>query len=289
VLDVMSSFSSQENTRDLPYTRRDFDCLREIARERTGFVLSEDKFGMLYSRLFRRVRYLGLSSFKEYCKYLEKEEAERELLELANAITTNLTAFFRESHHFRFLSERVFPELMQRNSGSGKVRIWSAGCSTGEEPYSLSIALHESQLLSPGWDPRVLASDVDSGALALASKGVYPQERVGGMDVSRLHNWFLKGKGRRREFVCVKPEVRSLVDFSRVNLLENWVLPEPMDVIFCRNVIIYFDKSSKIRLLQRFADALKPGGYLFMGYSESLLRLTDRFELVGTTVYKKKG
>jgi chemotaxis protein methyltransferase CheR len=285
----MSNFSNQEVTRDLPYTRRDFDCLRKIARDRTGFFLSEDKFNLLYSRLFRRVRTLGLSSFEEYCNYLKKDGAEQEVLELTNAITTNLTAFFRENHHFRFLSERVFPELLERNSGSARVRIWSAGCSTGEEPYSLSITLHESQLGSLGWDFRILASDVDSGALDHASQGIYPQERVGGVEKSRLRKWFLRGKGRRRELVCVKPEVRSLVDFSRVNLLEDWVLPEPMDIIFCRNVIIYFDKPSKISLLERFADVLKPGGYLFMGYSESLLRLTDRFELVGTTVYKKKG
>jgi chemotaxis protein methyltransferase CheR len=285
---MISSFSSLKNIRELPYTRNDFDYLRKVARERTGCVVSEDKFNMFYSRLYWRVRSLGLSSFKEYCDYLENDESEVEALELANSITTNLTAFFRESHHFLFLSSKVIPELREKNSGACRMRLWSAGCSTGEEPYSLSIVLRESSLLDHGWDARILASDVDSGALALASEGIYPKERLGGIEEKRLRRWFLRGKGVRQDLVRVKPEVRKLVDFNRVNLLQGWIPPEPVDLIFCRNVIIYFDKQDKMRLIKRFADALKPGGYLFMGYSESLLRLTDEFELVGTTVYKKK-
>jgi chemotaxis protein methyltransferase CheR len=286
---MISNSSDQEREREFPFTRRDFDYLRKIASDRTGIVLSEDKFNMFYSRLSRRIRSLRLRSFKEYCDYLENEESEGETLELINAITTNLTAFFRENHHFLFLSNTVIPELLQRNSGTCKVRIWSAGCSTGEEPYSISISLYESLPLSRGWDARIIATDIDSGALAHASQGVYLEERITGIDGPRLHRWFLKGKGKQQGMVRVKPEVCSLVEFSRENLLEDWVPPEPMDAIFCRNVIIYFDKPEKIKLIERFANALKPGGYLFMGHSESLFRLTERFELAGTTVYKKKG
>jgi chemotaxis protein methyltransferase CheR len=285
---MIPSSSNEGRRRELPYTRRDFDCLREIARDRTGFVASDDKFNMFYSRLFSRVQGLGLRSFEEYCDYLKKQASEGETLELINAITTNLTAFFREEHHFEFLSNTVFPELRQRNSGTCRARIWSAGCSTGEEPYSISISMHESLPLNDGWDARILATDVDSFALARASQGVYSEERITGLKKSRLHRWFLRGKGRRLGMVRVKPEVRGLVEFSRANLLENWDLQESMDIIFCRNVIIYFDRADKARLIERFANALKQGGYLFMGHSESLFRLSDRFESLGNTIYKKK-
>jgi chemotaxis protein methyltransferase CheR len=153
----------------------------------------------------------------------------------------------------------------------------------------LAISLHESQLLNDSWDARILASDVDSSALAHASKGIYPEQRITGLEESRLQRWFFKGKGKQQGMVRLKPEVRGLVEFSRENLLNDWVLREPMDVIFCRNVIIYFDRPAKVRLIERFADALKKGGYLFVGHSESLPRFTERFELVGTTVYRKKG
>jgi chemotaxis protein methyltransferase CheR len=286
---MMSSSSSQERKREFPFTRRDFDYLRKIASDRTGIAVSEDKFNMFYSRLSRRIRNLGLHSFKEYCDYLENDESDGETLELINAITTNLTAFFRENHHFTFLSKTVIPELLRRNRETSKVRIWSAGCSTGEEPYSISISLHESLPLKQGWDARILATDVDSEALARASQGVYPEERITGISGSRLHRWFLKGKGKQQGMVRVKTEVSGLVEFKRVNLLGDWALPEPMDVIFCRNVIIYFDKPEKIKLIENLANALKQGGYLFMGHSESLFRLTKRFQLVETTVYKKKG
>jgi chemotaxis protein methyltransferase CheR len=275
--------------REFPYTRGDFEFLRKVASDRTGIVISEDKFNMFYARLSRRVRELRLSSFKEYCDYLQEERADKETLELINAITTNQTAFFRENHHFEYLSQKVIPELSRRNSNTGKIRIWSAGCSTGEEPYSISMVLHESVLLEEDWDVGISASDVDSSALDRASRGVYPEERIVGIKRRRLHRWFLKGKGVQQGMVCLKPEVRSLIVFSLLNLTEDWVLPEPMDVIFCRNVIIYFDKETKAKLIDRFANALKTGGYLFLGHSESLFQVTDRFELVGNTIYKKKG
>jgi len=277
----------QQKAREFPFTQRDFDYLRKISNERTGIVVSDDKYDMFYSRLSRRVRKLGLRNFSEYCDLIRREERDEEVLELVNAITTNLTAFFRENHHFDYLASTVLPELMQRNASSRKIRIWSAGCSTGEEPYSLAIALKET--LPPGWDVRILATDIDSNVLQKAASAVYPAERVNGLPKQRLKRWFLKGKGNHAGMVRLKPEVKQIIRFDQLNLMERWALDEPMDVVFCRNVIIYFDKPTKRRLVERYADAMKPDSYLFIGHSESLFKLTDRFELVGNTIYRRRG
>jgi len=277
----------QQKAREFPFTQRDFDYLRKISNERTGIVVSDDKYDMFYSRLSRRVRKLGLRNFSEYCDLIRREERDEEVLELVNAITTNLTAFFRENHHFDYLASTVLPELMQRNASSRKIRIWSAGCSTGEEPYSLAIALKET--LPPGWDVRILATDIDSNVLQKAASAVYPADRVNGLPKQRLKRWFLKGKGNHAGMVRLKPEVKQIIRFDQLNLMERWALDEPMDVVFCRNVIIYFDKPTKRRLVERYADAMKPDSYLFIGHSESLFKLTDRFELVGNTIYRRRG
>ncbi len=276
----------QQKAREFPFTRQDFDFLRKISNERTGIVVSDDKFDMFYSRLSRRVRKLGLRSFAEYCDLIRREERDEEVLELINAITTNLTAFFRENHHFEYLAGTVLPELMRRNAASRRIRIWSAGCSTGEEPYSLAITLLEN--LPADWDARILATDIDSNVLQRAAAAIYPEERVKGVPRERLRRWFLRGRGSQAGMVRLKPEVRRLIRFEQLNLMERWALEEPMDVIFCRNVIIYFDKNTKKRLVERYADNIKPDGYLFIGHSESLFKLTDRFTLIGNTVYRRR-
>jgi chemotaxis protein methyltransferase CheR len=279
----------QEKAREFPFTRKDFEFLRRIANERTGIVVKDEKFDMFYSRLCRRVRRLGLQSFSEYCDYLQNDNSEEEVLELVNAITTNLTAFFRENHHFDYLQQRLIPELLQKNKDSRKIRIWSAGCSTGEEPYSLSMTLKESLSSASGWNARILATDIDSNVLAKASQGVYPIERVKGIPKPRLRRWFMRGKGAQSGYVRLKPEVRSQIDFAQLNLMDNWNVDGPVDVIFCRNVIIYFDRDSKIKLINKYADNLVEGGHLFIGHSESLFKISDRFELIGNTIYRKKG
>jgi chemotaxis protein methyltransferase CheR len=243
---------------------------------------------MFYTRLSRRVRKLGLSSFRDYCKLIRNEPEGGELVELVNAVTTNLTAFFRENHHFDYLAQTIVPELMEKNRTDRTINVWSAGCSTGEEPYSLSITLLEAMAEHLGWRTQLLATDIDSNVLARAASGVYPLERVQSLSKTLLKKWFLKGRGRCDGKVLLKPEVRRLIRFGQLNLMENWQLNSPMDVIFCRNVIIYFDKQSKIRLMERYADALKPDGYLIIGHSESLYKISDRFELIGQTIYRKK-
>jgi chemotaxis protein methyltransferase CheR len=272
--------------REYQFTRKDFEFLRRLSSQRTGIVVTDDKFDMFYSRLARRVRALGLQNFADYCDYLEQPAHDDELIELVNALTTNLTSFFRENHHFDYLAERVLPEVAQRNRGARSLRLWSAGCSTGEEPYSLAMVLAEQEKLLRGWDIEVLASDIDSNALAQASAGIYPLNRVENLPRARLKRFLQRGRGAQQGKARVRDNIRHYIRFEQINLMERLAV-EKKDVIFCRNVIIYFDRVTKARLLDRFADHLVDGGYLFVGHSESLLQVTDRFELVGHTVYRK--
>jgi chemotaxis protein methyltransferase CheR len=277
-----------EKQREFDFSRRDFNYLREVANNRTGIVVTDDKYDMFYARLSRRVRKLGLRNFSEYCDLIRTESKDEEVLELVNAITTNLTSFFREQHHFDELNRRVVPELTQRGDASRTIRVWSAGCSTGEEPYSIAMTLREALQESGGWNMELLATDIDSAVLQKAQSGIYPAERVQGIPATRLRRWFLRGTHGKQGMVRVKPELQASIRFHQLNLLGDWSLQQKQDVIFCRNVIIYFDKRSKQRLIDRFASALSPGGYLFIGHSESLFNLSESFELVGNTLYRRK-
>jgi chemotaxis protein methyltransferase CheR len=278
-----------EKQREFPYTRSDFNFLRRLANERTGIVVGEDKFDMFYARLSRRLRKLGLENFRDYCELVRKDASGEEVLELVNAITTNLTAFFRENHHFEYLSGKAIPELKQRYGAGRKLRIWSSGCSTGEEPYSLAITLREAAAQLSGWDYRILATDIDSNVLRTAATGVYSLDRLKGMSPARLKRWFQRGTGSKEGLARVKPPLRELIQFGQLNLMEEWQMEEPLDIIFCRNVTIYFDKETKTRLIEKCARNLKDGGFLFIGHSESLYKISDRFELIGNTIYRKVG
>lgn len=274
--------------REYEFTRRDFDFLRRLSNAKTGIVVTDDKFDMFYSRLARRVRALGLNDFAAYCDYLDQEADEREVIELVNAITTNLTAFFRENHHFEFLADSAVPEAVTRNQATRGLRVWSAGCSTGEEAYSLAITLHEQMQRLRDWEVDILASDIDSNVLAQAQAGVYAMSRVENLPARRLKAYFQRGRGAQAGKARVKDFLRERMSFRQINLM-NPLEVERQDIIFCRNVIIYFDKDTKKRLVERFADVLVDGGYLFIGHSESLFKVTDRFELVGHTIYRKVG
>ena len=274
--------------REFAYTRKDFDFLRRIAHERTGIVVSDDKFDMFYARLSRRLRHLGLTSFADYCRHLRQDQGGDEALELVNAITTNLTAFFRERHHFDFLREEIVPGFLSRHPKAAPFRIWSAGCSTGEEPYSLAMTLLENWPRHRQDDLHLYATDIDSNVLATAATGIYPAERVRDLPPATLKRWFLRGKGGQAGKVRVKPELQRPLSFSQLNLLGPWHWDEPMQVIFCRNVIIYFGQEDKTRLVERFADALVDGGYLVIGHSETLKRANSPFEPVGRTIYRKR-
>ncbi len=274
--------------REFVFTADDFDFLREIVNRRTGIVVTNEKEDMFYSRLARRVRKLGLVDFKQYCELIKNDGAGVEITHLVNAITTNLTSFFREEHHFQYLAQTIFPGLVKPARSECRLRIWSAGCSTGEEPYSIAMTICESGLLTNGWNIKILATDVNSEVLVQAAEGVFSLERVKGIHWPRLQRWLLKGKGSQQGNVRVKPEARELIDFAELNLVAPWSLPESVDLVFCRNVIIYFNKRSKKNIIDCIADNLNIGGYLFLGHSESLFGLSERFEMIGNTIYRKK-
>lgn len=277
--------SRSAEAREFRFSDDNFEQLRRIALEHTGIVLGENKRQMMYGRLARRIRQLGLGSFDEYCARLE-QDPDSELGELINAITTNLTSFFRENHHFEHLAQTALPEAMTRNAATRRLRIWSAGCSTGEEPYSIAMTLAESANLS-GWDARILATDIDTNVVARADSGVYAAERVADMDPKRQRRWFDKGVGENAGKLRVRRELHDLIAFRALNLLGPWPMRGPFDIIFCRNVVIYFDKETQRKLFARYADILAPGGYLYIGHSETLFKICDRFESIGGTVYRK--
>jgi chemotaxis protein methyltransferase CheR len=239
----------------------------------------------VYSRLARRLRKLKLTSFGEYCDMVESGFGD-EVQELTNAITTNLTSFFRENYHFEQLASEVLPQVERNRSTTRRMRFWSAGCSTGEEPYSMAMILQESLARLTNWDIRLLATDIDSTVIEAAAAGAYETERLIGLNDNRASRWFSKNDARLG-YSVVAPELRSLITFRQLNLLDPWPMSGFFDVIFCRNVVIYFDKETQRRLFDRMADLQEPGGWLFIGHSENLFNVTNRYKPVGRTVYRR--
>lgn len=273
--------------REFPMTDSDFEHIKSLAKQRSGIELGEHKKEMIYSRIVRRIRALGMTDFHRYLQFLE-ENPEAELTNFINAITTNLTSFFRESHHFDFLKSTVIPELLQKKKSSRRVRIWSAGCSTGEEPYSIAMTLHEG-LGRERWDARILATDLDTNVLAHGRAGVYSKERIGNMDPKLVKKYFT-GKAvsnGNQETMETNDTLKNLIKFNHLNLLGEWPMKGKFDVIFCRNVVIYFSKDTQRELFDRYANLIEPNGYLFIGHSESLHGVSQRFESVGRTIYRK--
>ncbi|NDY95337.1 CheR family methyltransferase [Wenzhouxiangella limi] len=266
-------------------TPAEFDFIRGLIRDYAGIVIGENKRSMVQGRITRRMRELGIRDVGEYLDYIRTApEIERD--GLASALTTNVTAFFREIHHFEYLTTQFLPSL--RGRGLRRIRAWSAGCSSGEEAYSIAITLMEGLGDEKGWDIGVLATDLDFNMIRFAREGVYPLERVGRLPPEQLKRWFLRGGGSQDGRVMVRPELKRIVRVMPLNLLEEWPMSGPFDVIFCRNVFIYFDRDVKARIVDRYAELLPVGGLLFIGHSESLHGLTDRFELIGGTIYRKK-
>lgn len=273
-----------EQAREFEYTPDDFNFLRKLSNQHSGILVPDDKFDMFYSRLSKRVRLLGFNCFKQYCRYLH-DHPDQEFTEFINAVTTNLTSFFRENHHFEFVAQTLLPELLKKKQAQKHIRVWSAGCSTGEEPYSLAMTLMET--VPPGWDVKILATDLDTNVLAVASEGVYPAERTASIGEQRLQNWFQKGTGAQSHKVRIKPQLRRIIHFKQLNLMQDWPMKGCFDFIFCRNVLIYFDRETKQRLANRYAGLLPETGYLFIGHSESLHQLDTPFTLAGNTIYQK--
>ncbi|WP_461482155.1 CheR family methyltransferase [Porticoccus sp.] len=264
-------------------TDRDFRFIAKRIAEHAGIVLSDAKRDLVYGRLMRRLRALKLTRFSQYCDLLAQDDGT-EMEYFVNALTTNLTAFFREPHHFDYMQQELLPALIRQKS-SRTLRIWSAGCSTGEEPYSIAMAVAE--VMPEGWDIRILATDLDSSVVATGRQGIYPETRVQGMSQARLKRWFYRGKGARAGMVKVVPELADMVAFKQLNLLSDWPLKGSFDIIFCRNVVIYFDKATQSVLFDRYANQLQQRGHLFIGHSETLYKVCDRFSLLGNTIYQR--
>jgi chemotaxis protein methyltransferase CheR len=271
------------------FTDHDFQYICGLIADHAGIHLTPSKRELVYGRLAKRLRQLGISSFRQYCEMLN-EKNNVELVQCINAITTNVTSFFREDHHFDYLETTVFPELYKKYKHQIKprFRIWSAGCSSGEEPYSIAMVLKKQIYFSEKWDIKILATDLDSNILDKARTGIYTLDQLEKVKSKKHKHWFRKGLDHNERVLHIAPEIKDLVYFRQLNLTAGqWPMQGQFDAIFCRNVVIYFEKETRQALLNRFADMLTDGGYLFIGHSESLFGFTDRFKSVGKTMYKK--
>jgi chemotaxis protein methyltransferase CheR len=277
--------TSLQRLREFSFGNEDFESLRQLVKSLTGINLSDQKRELVYGRLARRLRALRLKSFREYRELLARDP--RELIQLTNAITTNLTSFFRERHHFDYLREELLKPLAVDPHASRRVRIWSAGCSSGEEPYSIAMMVHEALPDLAGWDVRILATDLDSEVLARARAGVYGAERLRSVEPHRLARFFTEQWDETGLLYQVVPELAALVTFKQLNLMDQWPMKGPLDVIFCRNTVIYFDKDTQRELFRRIAALQRRGDQLLLGHSESLFQVSTDYALVGRTVYRR--
>jgi chemotaxis protein methyltransferase CheR len=268
-----------ESSKEFNFTKSDFERVRTLIYQRAGISLAESKQEMVYSRIARRLRATGLTSFSTYLNELEAGHLGEEWEAFVNALTTNLTSFFREAHHFPLLADQV-------RALKGPITIWCSAASTGEEPYSIAMTVCEAfNSLTP--PVQIIATDIDTNVLAAGERGVYGMDRLDKMSAERMKRFFLRGKGAQDGMVRVRPELRQLITFKPLNLLaDNWPLQGQFDVIFCRNVMIYFDKATQRKILARFVPLMKPQALLFAGHSENFLYVSDALKLRGKTVYE---
>lgn len=268
-------------------TDSEYKDICSLVYDNTGIILNEEKRKLAYSRFSRRLKDLNLNTFHEYCEIVRSGD-KQEMTHFANAITTNLTSFFRESHHFDRLVNEVMPNLLKKPSR--KIRIWSAGCSTGEEAYSLGISILKKYPDITNWDFKILATDLDSKVLETASRGIYKAQGLNTLDDPTIaKNWFKTGIMNGVESVQILSKVRDLVQFKKLNLMDkNWPMKGTFDVIFCRNVVIYFDQTTQQTLFTNFAKFQNNGDYLFIGHSETLKGFNTQYKNTGRTVYIKE-
>lgn len=274
-------------------TDEEFRVFRALVLKEAGIFLSEAKRQLVASRLAKRLRHFGFTTFSQYYHYLKTQDPQgEERLRMVNCITTNKTDFFREGHHFEFLRDQVFPELRERalQGGPRRLRIWSAACSSGEEPYTIALTIREKFPSHSGWDIKILASDIDTDMLQRAERGIYDKERLAGVPEPLQRKYFLRGKGQWEGSVRIRPELRELITFRRINFMDpSWPIHTRFDVIFCRNVIIYFDRETQRRLFERLRGYLHEDGYLMVGHSESLHWLADLFVPLRGTIYRPRS
>jgi len=268
-------------------TDSQFRRISELIYKLAGIDLQKSKKQLVKARLNSRLRELELTSFDQYLARLSSDRSGNELVMMLDSISTNLTSWFRERHHFNYLREEIIPQILSRKKNPRKVRIWSAGCSSGEEPYSIGITLLEAIGNLPNWDMRILATDLSTRVLRMASSGIYPEKRMSGMPETVCRRYFNLGLRHGEKIYQAKPDLKRMISFNRLNLMESWPMPGPFDVIFCRNVMIYFDKPTQNRLINRYHDLLSPGGILFLGHAESLAGTTSPFTYIEPAIYRR--
>lgn len=267
----------------------DFDRLRELIYKESGINLNSDKKTMVEIRIKRRLQKLGIGTFGEYCKSVFTQSGkDQELVHLIDVITTNKTDFFREAAHFDYLVSKALPDLAARKGASRKSLVWSAGCSTGEEPYTLAMVLSEYAETQPGFGFRVLATDISTSVLNKAALGIFKSEVVGPVPQNLRKKYFMRSRDPQSDLLRIVPEVRALIEFRRLNFMDSdFGISELPEIIFCRNVIIYFDRATQIRILEKLTRHLTPGGYFFAGHSESLQGMDLPLVPVAPAVYRK--
>lgn len=267
---------------EFDFTDEDFEAIRKLVFKKTGISLSDQKRNMVYSRIVRRLRALNLSNFKSYCDLVSTEAGKEEIVDFINAVTTNLTKFFREAYHFEHLEKHSLPEVIKANRGNRRLRIWSAGCSSGMEPYSIAMVLNlfKNQLI--GWDVKILATDIDTNMLAHGKAGIYRKS-----DAENIPKRFASAYKINGDEAIMSQTLRDMIYFKPLNFIEKWPVRGPFDIIFCRNVVIYFNKDTQRVIFNSFADVIGDGKYLYIGHSENLQNVCKRFEHLGKTIYKK--
>lgn len=279
----MSNISSEAE-----FTDGDFQRIAAIAYSDAGISLPSTKKTLVYSRLSKRLRKLGIQRFAEYCDLIESDSQGEERVKLISALTTNVTRFLREAHHFEYLREEVLPGLITRARQGGRVRLWSAGCATGEEVYSIAFTVLEMCPDAAKLDLRILATDIDTEALNFASAGIYPETVLPSVP-DEIQRKYFEVSGQTRGQMTVSPDLRNLIAFRHLNFMTPWPVKGPFDVIFCRNVAIYFDEPTQQRLWGKFASVLGPGSTFCIGHSERITGpAKDLFQLSGTTIYTRR-
>ncbi len=269
-------------------TDAQFSKFSALIFAKCGIHLKSEKKELLNARLGKRLRATGIDSFKDYYEYVTRDQSGTELVHLIDSVSTNFTSFFRENAHFDYMTNVVLPAYHAENRGRGQgLSIWSAACSSGEEPYTLAMVMEDFIAQNPGMQYRIKATDISTKVLALAQRGVYPEDRVAKVPPAFLKRFFQKGVGKSDGFVRIKEQLRRKVVFERFNLMDEMPCQESLDIIFCRNVMIYFNSATQQALVDKFYRCLAPGGHLFIGHSESLTSINHRFAQVASTAYRK--
>ena len=278
---------SEPHNFEFKFSDDEFKTIVNMVFEKTGITIQPHKKNMIYGRIVKRIRTLTLNSFAEYIKFLKSPNSGTEIIDFTNAITTNLTKFFREMHHFDHLVKKSLPEKITKNSSNRRLRIWSAGCSAGMEPYSIAMSLLRAMPNAHSWDAKILATDIDTNMLQTGSEGIYKEEDAKGIPQEYMDKYvelFADGNSGRKN-IKMSLKLQRLISFKQLNLMDRFPMKGPFDIVFCRNVVIYFNKETQKVLFDKFAEVMDIGSYLYVGHSESLHNVTDRFEIVDKTTY----